>query len=115
MKSPIDFTLLCDRTEGYAVHCSTKEEADLFYQWACRLYPNYCTSWSYGSNRWHEHGEDTIYTFDGGSVPNWQKRGLLFGKKQTAIDIGYTVIEFEEICKQAKVVESDMSLDFLLT
>jgi len=115
MKSPIDFTLLIDKTEGYAVHCSTQEEADLFYQWACRLYPHHCTSWSYGSNRWSEHRENTIYTFDGGTSDKWHKRGLLYGKIQTAIDIGYTVIEFEEICKQAKLVESSIPLDFLLT
>ena len=39
MKSPIDFTLLCDGNDGYAVHCPSEEDADLFLEWARRLYP----------------------------------------------------------------------------
>ena len=63
MKSPIDFTLLCDGNDGYAVHCPSEEDADLFLEWARRLYPQWCKAWEDGRNNYPQHGTATVYTF----------------------------------------------------
>ena len=61
MKSPIDFTLLCDRTKGYAVHCTTEEDAAMFVEWARRLYPNRTSNWNDGETNFDSHGDKTVY------------------------------------------------------
>lgn len=114
MKSPIDFTLLCDGNDGYAVHCPSEEDAKLFLEWACCLYPKWCKAWEDGNNNYSRHGTATVYTFDskdGNGV--WQKAGLRYGDLSIC-ELGYTIIEFDDIYKQAEMVESDMPIDALL-
>ena len=115
MKSPIDFALLCDRTEGYAVHCTTEEDAAMFVEWARRLYPNRTSNWNDGETNFDSHGDKTVYTFNRKHGDSWAKSNLLFGDIRRVIDIGYTIIEFDEIHKHEDLVESDKVLDFLLT
>ena len=113
MKSPIDFTLLCDNAQGYAVHCQTEEEAELFLEWAKRLYPGYCNSWE--DTKYDDHEENTIYTFDSDyGNGKWFKGGLRYGSMQAAIDIGYTIIEFADIYKPAEIVEGDQPISLLI-
>lgn len=114
MKSPIDFTLLCDGNDGYAVHCSSEEDADLFLEWARRLYPQWCQAWEDGRNNYSQHGTATVYTFDtkdGNGV--WQKAGLRFGDISVS-EMGYTIIEFNDICHPIDITESDKDIKFLL-
>ena len=115
MKSPIDFTLLIDKVEGYAVHCSTEEEADLFVEWAHRLYPDRTSNWRQGETKFSHHGEETVYTFnqdigDG----QWRKSNLLFGSVGPVREIGYTIIEFSDIYKAEELAESDQPIGMLL-
>lgn len=115
MKSPIDFTLLCDETSGYAVHCSTEEDANTFLEWAKCLYPGWCGAWSDGRNNYSRHGEDTVYTFDSSDGNGgWKKAGLMYGDKFVS-NIGYRIIEFAEIYKPVELTESDQPIALLLT
>lgn len=114
MKSPIDFTLLCDGNDGYAVHCPSEEDADLFLEWARRLYPQWCKAWEDGRNNYPQHGTATVYTFDskdGNGV--WQKAGLRFGDISVS-EIGYTIIEFDDIYIQEELAESDQPVSLLI-
>lgn len=115
MKSPIDFTLLCDKPAGYAVHCPTEEEADLFLKWARRLYPGLCASWHKDENNYSRHESKTIYTFDHDSRGRWTQGSLLFGNISAAQSLGYTVIEFADIYSSAELNESDKNIEFLLS
>lgn len=114
MKSPIDFTLLCDGNDGYAVHCPFEEDADLFLEWARRLYPQWCQAWGNGRNNYSQHGTATVYTFDtkdGNGV--WKKAGMRFGNISIS-EMGYTIIEFDDICHPIDITESDKDIKFLL-
>ena len=114
MKSPIDFTLLCDRTEGYAVLCTTEEEADLFVAWAHRLYPGRTANWKDGETRFADYGEETVYTFNQNNGNGcWQNSNLLFGQFRKVQDLGYTIIQFSDIYKAEELNESDQPLSML--
>lgn len=113
MNSPIDFTLLCDRTEGYAVHCTSEEDAGMFVECARALYPQWCESWADGETNYRLHGEDTVYTFDLKDDNGiWQKNGLRFGDI-SVIKLGYKIISFSEIYQHEEILESDQSFDML--
>ena len=115
MKSPIDFTLLCDRTEGYAVLCTTEEEADLFMEWAHRLYPGRTSNWKDGETRFATYGEETVYTFNQDIGHGcWQNSNLLFGPFRKVQELGYTIIPFSEIYRAEDIAESDQSISMLL-
>lgn len=115
MNSPVDFTLLCDVTEGYAVHCETEDDANLFIAWARRLYPRMCTMWSYGVNNYGQNGKDTVYTFDSKINGRWEKKRLMFGSVRVTTSLGYKIIEFDDICKHTEINESDQPINYLLT
>lgn len=114
MKSQIDFTLLLDNTEGYAVHCSNEEEAKLFVQCTKELYPEMCTTWDDGETNYFQYGSETIYTFclrtTGGG---WVKSRLMYGS--ASLDTNYTIIEFSEIYQTEDINESDLSIDALFS
>lgn len=113
MNCPIDFSLLYTETNGYAVHCKTKEEAMEFIDWARQLYPGLCKEWGHDTYNYDTHREKTIYTFDSHYGGRWNKSRLMYGSVSAATDMGYTVIEFEDICNRPDIEESDKSLDFL--
>ncbi len=113
MKSPIDFALLWDKTEGYAVHCSNKADAELFIQCARELHPEMCTQWSPGEINYYQHENETIYTFDSKIGGVWEKSKLMYGSVNSARCIGYTIIEFSEIYQEEDINESGASLDIL--
>lgn len=117
MKSPIDFTLLWDTTEGYAVHCSTEDEANEFFEWVQLLFPGMVKGWEAKENRFFIHKSETIYTFDSNvSFGEWRKsNGLLYGSVEAAKEIGYKVIEFAEICHHSEIEESEMPIELLLS
>ena len=113
MNCPIDFTLLYDEHKGYAVRCKTKEDAAELVKWAKTLYPELCTEWEMNQSRYSTHHQNTIYTFDSPAGVRWERTRLMFGHMKTAIGMGYTVIEFEDIYNRPDIEESDKSLDFL--
>lgn len=115
MNCPVDFALLCDETAGYAVHCPTEEDADLFLEWARRLYPKMCEQWADGRNNYDSHGKDTVYTFDRHlREDKWEKSRLMYGSVTQVLDIGYTVIEFDEVYKQEELAEGDQPISLLI-
>ena len=113
MNCPIDFSLLHDVHKGYAVHCKTKEEAEQFVYWAKTMYPKLCTEWELNQHRYNHHHQNTIYTFDSPVGVGWEQTRLMYGHVKTATGMGYTVIEFDDICNRPDIEESDKSLDFL--
>lgn len=113
MKSPIDFTLLYDKTEGYAVHCSNPADAELFVYWASSLFPKLCSQWAPGETNYQRNGSDTIYTFDASRGDSFIKFKLMYGDVDSAIYMGYKVIEFSEIYQEEDIDESEASLDVL--
>lgn len=113
MKSPIDFALLWDETDGYAVHCSSQFEAETFIEWARELFPKMCEQWAPGETNYHHHKGDTVYTFDSRMNGKWSKRRLMYGDVAPAIDMGYKVVEFNAIYKEDDIDESEASLDVL--
>lgn len=114
MKSPIDFTLLWDETKGYAVHCSTKEDAEEFIEWSRALFPGMMEAWAPGETNYRQHESETIYTFDSKISGEWRKSKLMYGDVHTAENMGYTVIEFSDIFTMPELEESEMPLDMLL-
>lgn len=113
MKSPLDFTLLYDNTEGYAVHCSSSFEAETFIEWARELFPKMCEQWAPGETNYHHHESDTIYTFDSRMNGQWSKLKLMYGDVTSATGMGYKVIEFADIHQEEDIDESEASLDVL--
>lgn len=113
MKSPIDFALLWDETDGYAVHCSSQFEAETFIEWARELFPKMCEQWAPGETNYHHHEGNTIYTFDARMNGKWSKLKLMYGDVTSAADMGYKVIEFADIHKEDDIDESEASLDVL--
>lgn len=113
MKSPIDFTLLWDETDGYAVHCSSLFEAETFIELARELFPKMCEQWAPGETNYHHHESDTIYTFDSRMNGKWSKLKLMYGDVTSAVDMGYKVIEFADIYKEDDIDESEASMDVL--
>lgn len=113
MKSPIDFTALWDKTEGYAVHCSNSFEAETFIEWARELFPKMCEQWVPGETNYHHHDGDTIYTFDAIKDGKWFKLKLMYGDVKSAIDMGYKIIEFADIYLEDDIDDSGASLDVL--
>lgn len=113
MKSPIDFTLLYDKTEGYAVHCSSSFEAETFIEWARELFPKMCERWAPGEINYYQHESETIYTFDAKNGDKWMKLKLMYGEVGSSRDMGYTIIEFSEIYQEEDINESEASLDVL--
>lgn len=114
MKCPFDFTLLWDTTEGYAVHCQSEEDANVFLHWVRKLFPQMCKMWPKDANHYGDHGKDTFYTFDVKIRDKWQKSRLMYGSMATVSRLGYKCIELEEIYKQEELIESDSSLDLLI-
>lgn len=112
MKCPIDFTLLYDQVEGYAVHCSCKEEAEEFVAWTRKLFPDSCKNWQDGNTNYGYHGSNTIYTFNAMFGGQWKRSGLLYGSVTAAIGIGYKVLEYADICMD--IEESEMSVESIL-
>lgn len=113
MKSPIDFALLLDATDGYAVHCSSQFEAETFIEWARELFPKMCEQWAPGETNYHHHKCDTVYTFDHRRNGKWSKFKLLYGDVTSVIDMGYKVVEFADIYQEYDIDESEASLDVL--
>lgn len=113
MKSPIDFALLWDETDGYAVHCSSQFEAETFIEWARELFPKMCEQWAPGETNYDHNESDTIYTFDSRMNGKWSKLKLMYGDVASAIDMGYKVVEFNAIYKEDDIDESEASLDVL--
>jgi hypothetical protein len=109
----IDFTLLIDRTEGYAVRCRTQHEAEMFIQSVQESYPNMCEHWRPNETNFDQHESETVYTFDSRSAGNWIKRRLMYGSVDTVEQIGYKVIEFSNIYQEDDLNESEASLDVL--
>lgn len=113
MKSPIDFALLWDKTEGYAVHCSNFFEAETFIEWARELFPKMCEQWDPGETNYNKHDSDTIYTFDAKQNGKWIKLKLMYGDVTSAIDMGYKIIEFADIYLEDDIDDGGASLDVL--
>lgn len=113
MKSPIDFALLWDETDGYAVHCSSQFEAETFIEWARELFPKMCEKWAPGETNYHRHGGNTVYTFDARRNGKWSKLKLMFGDVESVIDMGYKIVEFNAIYKEDDIDESEAPLDVL--
>ena len=113
MKSPIDFTALWDKTEGYAVHCSNSLEAETLVEWAHELFPKMCEQWAPGEINYHHHESDTIYTFDCIKGGKWFKLKLMYGHVTSAIDMGYKIIEFADIYLEDDIDDCGASLDVL--
>ena len=114
MKTPIDFTQLWDKVEGYAVHCSTKDEAEEFIGWSRALYPGMMEAWEPGEINYSKHESETIYTFDYKMGGEWRKHKLLFGSVNEAKKLGYKIIEFSDIYTPQELEESEMPIESLL-
>lgn len=116
MKSPIDFTLLCDKTEGYAVHCQTKEEAEEFVECCKTLFPHMTDNWGKSERcNFDVYKEETAYSFDKKTNGEWRKFKLRYGSANTMAGMGFKIIEFAEIYYPIDLEESDKSIDFLLS
>jgi hypothetical protein len=113
MTPQVDFTLLFDKTEGYAVHCSNYTDAETLVQQARIIAPNLCNQWGPGEINYRQHESETIYTFDAKQSGKWTKLKLMYGSVGAARDMGYTIIEFSEICQEEDINESEASLDVL--
>lgn len=113
MKPTVDFTQLWNQTEGYAVHCATKEEAEEFIGWVRALYPGMIETWPPGEINYNPYESETIYTFDRERDGEWRKEKLLYGSVQEAKGMRYKIIEFSDIYSPAELEESDMPLDML--
>ena len=113
MKSLINFELLWDKTNGYALHCSNRADAELFIESVRELYPSMCTQWAPGEINYMQHGNETIYTFDSKFNGGWRKSRLMYGSVRSAREMGYTVIEFSDIYQEEELNESETSLDVL--
>lgn len=113
MKSPIDFTLLWDKTEGYAVHCSNCDDAEVFIEWAHNLFPKMCEQWAPGETNYLQHESETVYTFDSKQNGKWLKLKLMYGSVDTVREMGYTIIELSDIYTPAELEESEMPLEVL--
>lgn len=113
MKPQIDFTLLWDKTEGYAVRCRTAEDATVFISCAMELFPEMCRMWRPGETNHDSYSDETIYTFDHKIGGRWTKSNLAYGSVRSARNIGYKIIDFSEIFQEEDINESEMSMDVL--
>ena len=100
-----------DNTEGYAVHCSNEEEAELFVQCVKELHPEMCKTWDSGETNYSKYGSETIYTFCVRIGTECRKSQLMYGA--ASLNTNYTIIEFSEIYTMPELEESEMPLDML--
>lgn len=109
--SPLDLSKLLDNP-GVCVHCSLLEDAKQFVDCLQHEIPSLTLTWEDGVYNFNSYKENTVYTIWSKSCGVWSKSRLMYGGMNGCLEMGYTVIEFDELVGQIQESDEDLSLLF---
>lgn len=105
----IDFSQLLVHGTRYAVHCETREEAEIFLSCLREKYPEKCENWKRGETHFGKYST-TCYS---PCLNMGEYETLKYCNKGYYEDEGYTVIPFTALIVQPDIEESELSMDAL--
>lgn len=106
----LDFSPLLVKGQRFAVHCETKEDAEIFLACLRAKYPERCRAWREGETHFGKYST-TCYS----PCLNMDEYDTLkYCNKGYYEDEGYTIIPYADLIVTPEIQESEQSLDFLL-